>query len=594
MDDSRPAPIDPAASRRSAFTTAIVNAPDRKRLIVAGPGTGKTYAFRQALERAGDRGLALTFIRNLVRDLEQALGDIADVFTFHAFCKWLIHRAGGTDGLTAHFHLYPALMVLVARDLTYLGTGTVDSDGLRRRLHYLDGADGWIDAALERGDFYDAAGFEDVVYRALRHFQRSLADVPPYPLVVVDEYQDFSLLETSFIATLATASPVLIAGDDDQALYDFKHASAQYIRDLAVDPAFRQFALPYCSRCTQVVVDAVNDVIRVAVAGGHLADRLPKDYKCYLPEKSGDSTTYPKIIHARCSVETSQAPYVCRYVAEQISAIPAHEVALSWDRDYPTTLVVGPMHYVRRIHAYLIDHGFPQAVLRESHPTEVSALDAARYLAWHGRDNLGWRILMDVDPPGDAAVIRRVLGDGRPLIEALPGAYVDRHQPMIDLARLYATNGANGGADTAALAGILGCDVDDLAILRRPDEELASAEGDSEPDRSTPSIVCTSFVGAKGLSAGHVFVAGLVNGEFPKDPGAISDKEICEFIVALSRTRQQCHLLSNGRFATTGGLRESAFVAWVRPHLEPRTVNAAYWPATPRPARGGRRGRSAD
>jgi hypothetical protein len=40
------------------------------------------------------------------------------------------------------------------------------------------------------------------------------------------------LLETSFIALPATTSPVLIAGNDDQALCNFKDASARYIREL--------------------------------------------------------------------------------------------------------------------------------------------------------------------------------------------------------------------------------------------------------------------------------------------------------------------------------------------------------------------------
>ena len=186
----------------------------------------------------------------------------------------------------------------------------------------------------------------------------------------------------------------------------------------------------------------------------------------------------------------------------------------------------------------------------ESKPTEISALDAARFLAWNARDNLGWRILMEVDPPGDANEMRRVLGDGRELVEALPCAYVERHQPMIDLAHRLATGQLGDDGDVAGLAGILGCDLDDLSILRLADEDRGLEDEEVEIDRSAPSIICTSFVGAKGLSAGNVFVAGLVNGEFPRDAAAITDKEVCEFIVALSRTRQRCSSPSNRRFAT--------------------------------------------
>ncbi|MBD0283714.1 MAG: hypothetical protein ICV69_16225 [Thermoleophilaceae bacterium] len=39
----------------------------------------------------------------------------------------------------------------------------------------------------------------------------------------------------------------------------------------------------------------------------------------------------------------------------------------------------------------------------------------------------------------------------------------------------------------------------------------AEAHGETEG----PTIVCTSQVGAKGLSAEHVFIVGMVNGDFP-------------------------------------------------------------------------------
>lgn len=66
-----------------------------------------------------------------------------------------------------------------------------------------------------------------------------------------------------------------------------------------------------------------------------------------------------------------------------------------------------------------------------------------------------------------------------------------------------------------------------------------------------PKIMVTSYVAAKGLSAAHVFVTGLNVGHLPyrEDP---TDDEVRQFLVALSRTRKQCHLISckmyNGRF----------------------------------------------
>ena len=52
----------------------------------------------------------------------------------------------------------------------------------------------------------------------------------------------------------------------------------------------------------------VNDVIGHAKANGNLTDRVNEKYICYLPDKLPDSLNYPKIIHAKCSVQRKNAP----------------------------------------------------------------------------------------------------------------------------------------------------------------------------------------------------------------------------------------------------------------------------------------------
>ena len=116
-----------------------------------------------------------------------------------------------------------------------------------------------------------------------------------------------------------------------------------------------------------------------------------------------------------------------------------------------------------------------------------------------------------------------------------------------------------------------------LATLGADNAEDREDESEGEgPSDDEPSIVCTSLVGAKGLSAGHVFIVGCCNGHFPRDPYEITDNEVCSFLVGLSRTRKECHLVSC-RFLGQEQLSPSAFVDWIEPHLVERTVNAAYF-----------------
>ena len=203
---------------RADAARKIIESQSKKRLIVAGPGTGKSFAFREGLKACGDKGLALTFIRNLVSDLAHDLEGLADVFTLHGFCKHQMHR-NAVAGLQSDWDYYPQLLDFLVHDLQLLGRPDMQKVQLERCLHNLDNANGVVTDVLGCGEYYNAVSHTDLVFRVVRHFQEDNARIPQLPLIVVDEYRDFSLLETTFIGLLADKSPILIAGDDDQALY---------------------------------------------------------------------------------------------------------------------------------------------------------------------------------------------------------------------------------------------------------------------------------------------------------------------------------------------------------------------------------------
>jgi ATP-dependent exoDNAse (exonuclease V) beta subunit len=181
---------------------------------------------------------------------------------------------------------------------------------------------------LQRANYYDAVSFDDSVFRAYEALRQNPKQVEAFDLVLVDEFQDFNRLEAEFIRLLAEQSPIVIAGDDDQALYaSLRSSSPQFIRELFASDAFDHFALPYCMRCTEVVVGAVNDIVAAAVRRGHLSGRIEKPYLFYPPKKGADSEKYPLIKVVETSVQRNgTANYFGRYVAEQIARIPREEV----------------------------------------------------------------------------------------------------------------------------------------------------------------------------------------------------------------------------------------------------------------------------
>ena len=58
-------------------------------------------------------------------------------------------------------------------------------------------------------------------------------------------------------------------------------------------------------------------------------------------------------------------------------------------------------------------------------------------------------------------------------------------------------------------------------------------------DTTKPYILLSTYVGAKGLSGGHVFILGMHEGGLPNDNHNITDIEISQFIVALTRSRKK-------------------------------------------------------
>jgi superfamily I DNA/RNA helicase len=420
-------------------------------------------------------------------------------------------------------------------------------------------------------------------YRVERHFSDNPEDIPEHQVVVVDEYQDFNYLETCLIDTLSGASPVVIAGDDDQALYGFKGSSAEFIRRLAKADDIEHFDLPYCSRCTEVVVEAVKQIVQEAQRHGNLADRIDRGYLCYLPEKGVDSENHPELIHAHCTVEMNKAPYIRRYVAEQIAEIGDEDIADSHDKGHPTALVIGPVHWVGPVYEHLAEH-FANVRYLRSEKGEMTRLDAYRRLALNFDSRLGWRILLHLDPcEGAEEIVRKAHEESAELSELLPDEYKERHRAPAELVEKLLDDQDLSDEEAAELEAAvelsIGEILESLGIDAEEEGDVGVEGYDEEPDEdeSAPSIVCTSLVGAKGLSAEHVFIVGFVNEEFPKDPSAPSDDEVCQLIVGLSRTRKACHLISCGRWAGIPK-KESEFLEWLGDiAVEDRYINKDYW-----------------
>jgi len=522
-------------------TDNIVDVTHPKKIIVAGAGAGKTFTFSKLLDKLPasikERRLVVTFLGGLKRDLEKDLGEKARVQTFHGYCFTLLKQSGNirsAAGFTESVRYVPRIGQLVKSDWVVINGGAAPAflpslRGLTR--------DTEADFFLARGCYYDAIGYDDSTVHIHRVLDADRALVPTHDLVIVDEVQDLNQAEISIIDLLSGGSDMVIAGDDDQALYGrLRDASEEHIRTLYGREDYLQRNLPFCMRCPSVVVNATNDIIVEAHKRGLLGNRIQKPYEPY--PRPVDSQ-YPTIKIVRASVQTPASNLFGKYVLDSISKIPADEVKESREKGFPTVLIIGTKPYAEPVKTFLEANGYvveTKVTPDERMDDPFTREDGLEVLVHDERSNLGWRILLETDrPTGWEKWVAEAAATGAALYSLMDDTFRD-----------------------AVLA----------ELKTWKPEETEKAPATEEPPIERPTIRMTSFEGAKGMSAQHVFVLGLEDGKFPARRNSIKSIDVRRVIVALTRTRKQCYLLM-AKMSFTGGKRRfikpSIFVEWINP-----------------------------
>lgn len=557
----------------------ILESTNPKKIIISGPGTGKTYSFKALFGRKQGNYLALTFINDLADKLKKDLKGVAKSRTFHSFCKELLHKIEH-EGLKDDFILFPNLELIIKSDARIIYNKDLN---FSRSFKQLDYESKNIPFFLRCSNYYNAVSFDDSVFRVLEYFKKNPDEVPQFDQIVVDEYQDFNKLEVEFINILEDKSPILIVGDDDQALYtQLKYASPNYIREKFKDSRYEKFPLPFCSRCPEVIIDAIQDIVSQAKNFGKLKERINKEYICYLPEKLSDSKKYPKIIYAHCSVQKKDAPYIAKFIEQEIDKLDPKEIEeINAKGDY-TVLVTGPKQYLKQINSYLQRSKKYTLHFRklEIEQKRISIIDGYKILLDEDKlSNLGWRILLECNPIENMGnLLKKTLGDNAiQFYDYLPKSYVKRHEGNLELLGKLQRNEELTEKEGRILENIFKIKLSDLKLQISKEDDVEKSK-EERVAADTIKVALSTYVGCKGLSAGYVFILGLNEGNLPKNNSSPSDIEICQFIVALARTIKKCYLISVSRFAGKPEGGRSIFIDWInRKRITYEGVNAAYW-----------------
>lgn len=260
--------------------------------VVAGPGTGKSFAMKRRVARLLEGGaepqsiLPVTFTRVAAEDLHRELVNMnvdgcesLQGTTLHGLSLRILMRnhvlmaTGRTARPLNDFELDPLVADLVAahggkREVKRLrqayeaawarlqseqpGYAQTDEDA-----HFAQNLVAWL-------QFHRAMLIGEVIPQLYSYLRNNPAapERSEFAHILVDEFQDLNKAEQGVVSLLSDEAHVCIVGDDDQSIYSFKHAHPEGILEWTeANEDAQDVALMECRRCPTRVVALANSLI---------------------------------------------------------------------------------------------------------------------------------------------------------------------------------------------------------------------------------------------------------------------------------------------------------------------------------------------
>jgi DNA helicase II / ATP-dependent DNA helicase PcrA len=279
--------LDPQSPAHS-----IAAATERFIRVVAGPGTGKSFAMKRRVARlleggiSPERILPVTFTNVAAEDLQREMLLVGVPgcenirgSTLHSLCLRILSLQNVLETLGRiprplnRFEMEPLLYDLPAT----FGDKRTRTKRIRAyeaawaRLQHEE--PGYPDDPLDQSfetELIDWLKFHGgmLIGEIIPYAYQYLRDNPAaperdlYDHVLVDEYQDLNKAEQAVVDLLTTKAHLCIVGDDDQSLYSFKFAHPAGIREFqSTHQGTVDHAVTECRRCPTSVVAMANSLI---------------------------------------------------------------------------------------------------------------------------------------------------------------------------------------------------------------------------------------------------------------------------------------------------------------------------------------------
>ncbi len=311
-------------------------------LIIAGAGSGKTrmitYRIAHMLESGIDEKniLALTFTNKAAKEMSDRIRGLVKTplkdltaTTFHSFGLGILKQYIQHIGYHNDFTLYDTNdnEALIKNCIVSCGYQIPDYNvrtllalfsNLKTGRERMENEDGAI-AEIYREwlltqKAYNVVDFDDLILLPIRIFEEKpwiLEKVQDrYRYIMVDEFQDTSLLQYRLVSMIASKyRNIAVVGDDDQSIYSWRGANYQNIVEFEHDfPERKEFKLERNYRSTGNILTAANALI--------VHNKERKNKKLWTEEESGSAIS---IKHHRTS--EAEAYWIGAQIKEEMRKI---------------------------------------------------------------------------------------------------------------------------------------------------------------------------------------------------------------------------------------------------------------------------------
>ncbi len=393
-------------------------------MVVAGPGTGKSWVIANRVARIADRQelstgeiTVLTLTRSTARDLQRSVSH-ARVGTFHSFSLQQLNAIGAAvrrrvvDPWEQKNLVVPDLQLLLGRRhlrrdavdrfLTRLGagfrenqTGVPDLTTIEMELR-----EQW----LFLREFMEFQLFDELSYNLLRQLESGGALIAAPRLILVDEYQDLTPCELALLRKIAEThgSAVFACGDDRQSIFGFRDADPLSLNNFCrVYSLDQPDYLSVTRRCPAAVCNFAEAIAAQIPPVPGLSRRPPLQPHPDLRPGDVRLRTFPSTVAEANWVHTQ-----IRHLLDE--GEPSNEIMVIVPYSIDVYLT-----FLNRA-AFGDGSGVTYYDTRTSDPAcelvEFRTLYAFCRLAVDMNDHLGWRTLIHFARGWGPAFLRRVLG----------------------------------------------------------------------------------------------------------------------------------------------------------------------------------------